>query len=237
MSQKNTNEITRIREVYNTIYRPEPTNHTYTWHPSNRVSIYYRQAQERALVALFNTHNIPLGELTVLDVGCGKGNLLRYLLSLGAHPEHLFGVDLMPYRIADARLNSPNSMHFSIGNGQALPYPAAWFDLVSQFTVFSSIFDPEMQRQIATEMTRVLKPGGYILWYDMRYARSATTRGIERTTLESLFADCVLLTLHKLHPPFASALARRSHFLTELWTSIPGPRKTHYLALFKKPSL
>lgn len=235
MPQETRDEITRIREVYSTVYHQSAEDYTYTWHPRNPVSVYYRQAQEAALVDLFNAHDLQLEEMMILDVGCGKGSLLRYLLSLGARPERLFGVDLMPYRIADARLNSPSSMHFSIGLGQALPYPTARFDLISQFTVFSSIFDLEMQCRIAAEMIRVLKPGGHVLWYDMRYARSVTTCGIERATVESLFSSCMPVTLHKLHPPFAAALARRSHFLTELWTSIPGPRKTHYLALFQKP--
>ena len=49
-----------------------------------------------------------------------------------------------------------------------LPWPDASFDLVSQFTVFSSILDPAVKQQVAAEMRRVVRPGGKILWYDLR---------------------------------------------------------------------
>jgi len=42
----------------------------------------------------------------------------------------------------------------------------ASFDVVTQFTVFSSILDPDLKEQVAQEMIRVTKPGGYILWFD-----------------------------------------------------------------------
>ena len=228
-------EVARIRKLYNTVYHYDPADYTYTWHPRNRVSLYYRHAQEQALVTLLNAQQLHLEQMMILDVGCGKGNWLRFLLSLGARPENLHGIDLMAYRIAEAKTASPASMHYNLGEGQALPYPTAWFDLVSQFTVYSSVFDVGMQHRMAAETLRVLKPGGYVLWYDMRHAHTTTTRGIERKALEDLFPNCVFLALKKLHPPHAAALARRSNLLITLWTLIPGPRKTHYLALLQKP--
>jgi len=34
-----------------------------------------------------------LEQMMILDVGCGKGNWLRFLLSLGARPENLHGIE------------------------------------------------------------------------------------------------------------------------------------------------
>jgi SAM-dependent methyltransferase len=228
------NELERIREVYDTVYRPDPGDRAYVWHPCNSVSVYYRQAQERALIALFNDHDIALQEVQVLDIGCGAGGFLRFLAGLGAQPGNLHGVDLMPYRIKQGRTLSPASMDLQIGNAEVLPYPDQRFDLVSQFTVFTSILDDQMQRNVAGEMTRVLKQGGYVLWYDFRKGSNLTTRGVEVDKIRQLFPTYTILALRGLHPPRASSIARRSWFLCELWDRVPGLKKTHYLALLQR---
>jgi ubiquinone/menaquinone biosynthesis C-methylase UbiE len=48
----------------------------------------------------------------------------------------------------------------------ALSFLDKTFDLVVQSAVFNSILDFEMKQQIASEMLRVLKDDGLILWYD-----------------------------------------------------------------------
>lgn len=227
-------DIQRIQQVYSTTYRPDPQDRSYIWNPRNPVSVYYRQAQERALVALFDDFDLPLDTLAVLDVGCGGGGFLRFLASLGAPPHNLHGLDLMPHRIEQARSLCPPGVDLRAGDAQSLPYPDAHFDLVSQLTVFSSVFDPQIRAKIAGEMRRVLKPGGYVLWYDMRVGNTKTTRGVEAAEIRLLFPGCRRLALRPLHPPRAAQIARRSWLLAELWDRVPGPKKTHYLALLQK---
>ncbi len=41
-----------------------------------------------------------------------------------------------------------------------MPLANASFDLVTQFTAFSSILDDDVRRRMASEMPRVPKPGG-----------------------------------------------------------------------------
>lgn len=53
---------------------------------------------------------------------------------------------------------------FRCGNAENLPYEDESFDIVMQFTVFTSILDSEMKQNIAREMLRVIKPDGIILW-------------------------------------------------------------------------
>lgn len=228
------NELERIRSVYDTAYPTKPQDRKYTWHPRNLVSVYYRQAQERALIALFNAYDIHIEQAKVLDIGCGKGAFLRFLASLGTHLANLHGLDLMSARIQMARDLSPPPVDFCVGNAEHLPYPDESFDLVSQFTVFSSVLDRAMRNCIAREMRRVLRTGGYILWYDMRRARSQTTRGIEAAEVRQLFPGCRSLTLQGLHPPYASSIVRRSWLLGTLWDLVPGIKKTHYIALLRK---
>lgn len=58
-------------------------------------------------------------------------------------------------------------MNFVTFNGWEVAFPDGFFDLVSQFVVFSSIALPELRERLAAEMLRVLKPGGYIFWWDL----------------------------------------------------------------------
>ena len=53
-------EIERLKELYTHEYPLESGDINYIWHPRNPVSIYYRQAQERALVSMFNAVGLPL---------------------------------------------------------------------------------------------------------------------------------------------------------------------------------
>jgi hypothetical protein len=63
------NEIDRLRHMYATQYNPDPQDRNYIWHPLNPVSIYYRQAQERAIADLFRRNELSLSKLHVLDMG------------------------------------------------------------------------------------------------------------------------------------------------------------------------
>jgi ubiquinone/menaquinone biosynthesis C-methylase UbiE len=109
-----------------------------------------------------------LTDLAILDVGCGDGNMLRRWLQWGAHPEHLAGIDLRADAVERARTLNPN-LDVRLGSAEALPWQDESFDLVSQLTVFTSILDVAMKRRVATEMSRVLRSGGAVLWYDFAY--------------------------------------------------------------------
>jgi len=90
-------------------------------------------------------------------VGCGGGVELRRLTTIGASPDRLAGIDLMPYRVEAARRILPLA-RIEIGSAHEMPFPDASFDIVSQFVVFSSVVDPQVRRAIAAEMLRVLRP-------------------------------------------------------------------------------
>jgi len=57
-------------------------------------------------------------------------------------------------------------MCISLGNAETLPFASKSFDLVMQFTVFTSILAQHVKQRIANEMIRVVKPDGMIIWYD-----------------------------------------------------------------------
>jgi SAM-dependent methyltransferase len=127
----------------------------------------YRIQQYRAMAELFRQAGVlSLQGLRILDVGCGSGRLLRSFIELGAAPSGLVGLDISESRIATARALAPD-IEFVIGGGAELPFPSQSFDLVTQYVVFSSIGLDQLRRQLAGEMIRVCRPGGFIFWWDM----------------------------------------------------------------------
>jgi ubiquinone/menaquinone biosynthesis C-methylase UbiE len=101
----------------------------------------------------------------ILDVGCGGGFDLAYWLSTGWPPERLAGVDLVEQRIAAAALRCPG-VDLRLTSGSRLPFDSDSFDVATAVTVFSSILDPSVRRDLFAEMRRVVRPGGSILVYD-----------------------------------------------------------------------
>ena len=189
----------------------------------------------------------PLQNLRVLDVGCGRGEWIADLEAWGARRENLAGIDLEPNRAREAQARFPDLRDESgrllargadirIGDASTLPWPDENFDLVLQSTVFSSILDHEMRRALAGEMTRVLKPGGRILWYDLRINNPANrnVRGIGRREIREVFPGFILrLRRLTLAPPIARALVPVSWLAASILENAKI-FNTHYLGLFSR---
>lgn len=193
-----------------------------------------RHRETLRLLAAYGFH--PLSGMRILDVGCGDGNMLRQFLQWGAAPERLAGIELRPDPVQKARHFNPN-LDVRCGSATELPWPDASFDLVCQHTALTSILDPAMKRQIATEMSRVLRPGGAVLWYDFMYnnPRNPDVRGVKAGEIRSLFPGFEIhLRRITLAPPIARCLPESLlPVLYPLLAAIP-PLRTHYLGLFIK---
>jgi ubiquinone/menaquinone biosynthesis C-methylase UbiE len=178
-----------------------------------------------------------LSKARLLEVGCGDGWWLRKFVEYGADQRNLRGVELLPDRVERARVLSPN-IQVTQGDASRLHMPDGSFDIVLQSTVFSSILDPAMRRAVASEMLRVLSPGGLVIWYDMRVDNPGNpdVRGVPRSEVEALFPGCVCrFRRATLAPPLARRLAPASRALCQLLSAFPF-LLTHYLAFISKPS-
>jgi len=173
-----------------------------------------------------------LEKVRILEVGCGMGNWLRDVVRWGARPGNVHGVDLLTERVDAARRSVAPGVTVSQGDISALSYPDASFDLVIQSTVFSSILDEDRRKRTAAEMRRVLRPGGFILWYDLRVHNPANpnVRAIAQDELPLLFPGSRIRAERiTLAPPIARALAPISTLACDVLSLIPWLR-THTLA-------
>lgn len=110
---------------------------------------------------------VDLTQFNVLDVGCGLGGPCRMLAE--NYDCNVTGIDLSNEFIRTASQLSQlvkldHKTQFVVGNATELPFPSNLFDAVWTQHVQMNIPDKE---QFYSEIHRVLKPGGFFLYYDI----------------------------------------------------------------------
>ncbi|MBI2862192.1 MAG: GNAT family N-acetyltransferase [Chloroflexi bacterium] len=228
-------EAERIKGVY-LLYGTDPRERAKRL-PGNRGN-QAMVAERRARVAefLLRSDLLPLAGKRIIDVGCGNGDFLGEILVAGATPALLHGVDVLEDRIEAARSHYPE-INFLCQDAASLPFPAESFDLVANFTLFSSVLDPDLAQRIAEEEWRILKSGGAILWYDVRYKNPSNpyTRHVGVGELHWLFPKSSLdLETITLIPPLARRFGVFTPILYPLLAAVPVLR-THYIGILRKP--
>ncbi len=225
-------DLQRLQDVYAQREQQLAGNGRYT--ALNPVHLFTTHQRQRAVANLLRRERITsLQDKHILEMGCGKGDILQELLAFGAAPSRLFGTDLILNRAQTAVQQLPH-LPLSAADGRSLPYPAAAFDLVLQYTVFSSILDENIWHQLAQEMLRVLKPGGLIIWYDFWLnPTNKQTRGIRPPAIRNLFPDCTF-TFQRitLAPPLARRLIPLSWLTATLLEKLRF-LNTHYLVAIR----
>lgn len=200
----------------------------------NAANLFTVQQRQRGILASLKRAGITnLADKHILEMGCGDGGVLAEFLTFGARPQNLFGIDILPDRLASARGLLCGS-HFANADGRHLPFPSASFDIVMQFTALSSILDADLRRAICCDMLRVLRPSGLILWYDFWLnPTNPQTHGIRPAEIRELFPACSF-SLHKvtLAPPLARKLVPLSWLFCQMLENLTV-FNSHYLAVIR----
>jgi len=226
-------ELDRIRSEYADREKRLSGSDLYSLH--NSAYLFAIQMRQAAVLSLLKSQGIKSFEgLDILELGCGEGGVLLECLSNGAEPDRLHGIDLLPGRITKAH-ETVAELPLACANGENLPYPSGTFDLVLQFTVFTSILDRSLKAGIAQEMLRVVrKPQGAILWYDFWInPTNKQTKGIRPKEIQTLFPDC-RLTFRRitLAPPIARRVVPISRISAEALEKLKV-FNSHYLAFIQ----
>ncbi|MDO5293514.1 MAG: methyltransferase domain-containing protein [bacterium] len=97
---------------------------------------------------------------TVLDLGCGNGNVLAELMS--DNKIKLFGADLSSQMVEEAMKRVPTGT-FCVANAEDLPYEDNSFDVIVCNASFHHYTNPI---RVVEEMKRVLKKNGTLILGD-----------------------------------------------------------------------
>ena len=226
------NDLDRLRAEY--LRRDRCVARRDTYSLFNPATLFMVQQRQRAVLAVLLREGLcPLAERCILEMGCGTGGVLREFLFFGADPRSLHGIDLLGWRVAGAAARDPH-LPLACADGRNLPYPDGSFDLVLQYTVFTSILDDTVKSDVAQEMRRVLKPGGLILWYD--YWLNPTNphaKGIRPREIRGLFPNSRFSFRRiTLAPPLTRWLAARVWLACHVLESL-RVLNTHYLVAIR----
>ena len=196
-------ELERIKKAYEK-RKIEQKDKVYSYF--NKGNLFIIHQREKALLDILNKFNCSdLANKRILDVGCGTGGTLRRFIDYGAKPENLYGIDLLKDRIESAKQLHPK-INFTCGDASNLPYPDKYFDIVLQFTVFTSIHDIKLKKKIASEMLRVCKEDGIIIWYDFHFdnPKNPDVKGVKKNEIHSLFPNCEIFLKRITLAPYCS---------------------------------
>ena len=102
----------------------------------------------------------PRGDERALDVGTGAGALAFALAPL---VREVVGLDPVPELLELARQRRLPNTEFVEGDGAALPFPDASFDLAATHRTLHHVAHPD---RVVAELVRVTRPGGQVLVVD-----------------------------------------------------------------------
>ncbi len=133
----------------------------------------------------------PKAGTRILDVGCGNGTAEASLARLRLSQVELFGVDMLPHRLAEANQRT-RGMNARVGYAAAdacrLPFADATFDSTFCVAVLQHIREPE---HAIAEFARVTRPGGRVLAVEpdnaSRYWFSSLESGVHAFALSRSF--------------------------------------------------
>ncbi len=121
----------------------------------------HRKVIAKQIVGLLKArYGDRLKELHVLDVGCSGGQITA---AVGNHVKEVVGIDPDRSAIDHAiyKYSAPGRASFLVGDALDLPFKAESFDLIINNQVYEFVRD---DTTMMTEMYRVLKPGGEVLF-------------------------------------------------------------------------
>jgi len=133
---------------------------------------------------------------SVLDVGCGDGDLAVELWERGAQAT---GIDASQEMIYAARVRAKNqkaAIAFEVAVAEHLPFRSDQFDIVVAVTILCFVQDPA---PVFREMARVLRPGGRLVIGELgRWSFWAALRRVRAWCGSALWRRASFRSQHEL---------------------------------------
>lgn len=215
----------REREIRSDLYA--------RWQPGE---IFMLSGRKRIAARMLHKAEVfPKPDHQCLEVGFGSLGWLGDLITWGVKETHLHGIELDPVRASQTQKLLPMA-DLRLGDATRLPWACNMFQLVIASTVFTSILDRNVRKMVAEEITRVLAPGGALLWYDfaVNNPNNPHVLKVNRKELRQLFPDLSGdIRSVTLAPFLARSVASTSWVAATLLETIPLLR-THLLSVLVK---
>ena len=186
---------------------------------------FFVAAKVEILAELFAQHFGAHARPSLLDIGCGVGQMHRFLRP---HVGELAGCDPSVQSIERARDDNPG-IAYKHAAGPILPWDVAWFDCALAVCVMHHV-PPQGWSTFVAEMRRVVRPGGLVIVIEHNPFNPLTRLAVFRCPFDE---DAVLLSAnrarfllraagcgevqsrHFLLLPFRTKSSRRLERLTE----------------------
>ncbi|MBS9478339.1 class I SAM-dependent methyltransferase [Ancylobacter radicis] len=148
-------------------------------------SDFFTRVKADYIVDICKSHFKSINQISALDVGCGVGN---YHPILAPQMASLTGVDVSGECVNTARKRN-QGISYDAYDGETLPYDNDTFDLVFTICVIHHVPVGQWDR-FASEMYRVLRPGGLALIFEHNPRNPLTMRAVNSCPFDE---DAVLL--------------------------------------------
>jgi ubiquinone/menaquinone biosynthesis C-methylase UbiE len=106
--------------------------------------------------------------MTLVDFGCGSGRLGSELGKSLLEVDYL-GIDVVQDLLDYAKLKTPSNYIYKLNQSLYIPAPDNFADVIAVFSVFTHLRHSETF-QYLTEMKRILRPGGKIVFSFLEFA-------------------------------------------------------------------
>lgn len=141
----------RAREIYE------------SWHSSVESDVRSPDTPWHTLVSRHLTSD-DLADRRVLEIGCGRGELVQRLVQGAIGPRHLVAADFARSAVQSGRrrflAGSSRRVSWAVASIQDIPVADATFDTVISCETIEHVVDPVRALE---EIRRVLRPGGRLL--------------------------------------------------------------------------
>ena len=135
---------------------------------------FFLEAKARRLVELVDRRLGDPKELSLLDVGCGAGNMHPYLTAFG----RVEGADPSEAMVEVARAANPH-VRYHVAPGERLPLPTGSYDVTLAVAVLHHV-EPAERTPLLTELARVTRAGGLCVVFEHNPLNPLTRLAVSR---------------------------------------------------------
>lgn len=150
-------------------------------------------------------------DLLVLDVGCGAGRIIKYLLQKGISPNHLIGIDSSKEMLSFARRKFP-SIKFIHGDvSKSDTFPRLSFDLITCIMTLQHLDQKGLKNTLKNFYGR-LRKGGVLLClipHPTRMTHEDLSKYFKREEL--LYESPWNTKIHYFHRPLSDYIKETLH--------------------------